>query len=295
MRIIALGFFDGVHRGQGALLRTAREMALRKGVSAAGLTFDRHPGDLLGKPAPQINRLEERVWLMRTQYAMDEVLVLPFDAQMMHTPWEAFAARLLGQYQAQGLVCGTDFRFGDRAQGNAEGLRDYAAAHGVECVIVPPVLDGAEPVSSTRIRAALESGDLAAANRMLGHPHLITGIVEHGKQMGRRLGFPTANLPIAPELLEPRKGVYAARVTLPDGEKRIGVTNIGLRPTVEDSKRANVEPWLLDFDGDLYHQPIRVELLEFLRPETRFDSVEALRTQVMSDGERARALLEGRL
>ncbi len=295
MRIIALGFFDGVHRGHGALLRRAKAMARERGVSAACLTFDRHPGDLLGRPAGQINTLAERAWLMRTQYGMDEVLTLPFDAQLMHTPWEAFAARLLEEFEAAGLVCGTDYRFGDRAMGTAERLRDYAHRHGAACEIVAPVLEGGEPVSSTRIRAALEAGELAAANGLLGHPHLLTGVVEHGKQMGRQLGFPTANLPIAPELLVPRRGVYAARVTLPDGSRRIGVTNIGLRPTVEDSGRANVEPWLLDFAGDLYGQFLRVELLEFLRPETKFDSVEALRAQVMADGGRARALLEGRL
>ena len=295
MRIIALGFFDGVHRGHGALLRRAKALAQDKSVSAACLTFDRHPGVMVGKPVSQINTVAEREWLMRTQYGMDEVLVLPFDEQLMHTPWEDFAARLLGEMEAVGLVCGEDFRFGDRAQGTAERLRDYAAARGVVCEIVSPVLEGEAPVSSTRIRAALESGDIHAANELLGHPHLITGVVEHGKQMGRQLGFPTANLAIAPELLVPRKGVYAARVTLPDGSKRIGVTNIGLRPTVEDSNRANVEPWLLDFSGDLYGQSIRVELLEFLRPETKFDSVEALRAQVMADGDRARELLEGRL
>ena len=198
MRIIALGFFDGVHRGHGALLQRARELAREKGVSAACLTFDRHPGDLLGKPAGQINTTAEREWLMRTQYGMDEVLFLPFDEQTMHTPWEVFAARLLSEFEAVGLVCGTDYRFGDRAQGSAERLREYAAAHGAFCEIVPPVLEGGAPISSTRIRAALESGELAAANGMLGHPHLITGLVEHGKQMGRQLGFPTANLAIAP-------------------------------------------------------------------------------------------------
>lgn len=295
MRIIALGFFDGVHRGHGALLRRAKALAQQRGVSAACLTFDRHPRALLGKTAGQINTTAEREWLMRSLYAMDEVLVLPFDEQLMHTPWEAFAERLLGEYEAVGLVCGEDYRFGDRAQGTAERLRAYAAQRGVSCEIVAPVLEGETPVSSTRIRAALEAGELAAANELLGHPHLITGVVEHGKQMGRQLGFPTANLAIAPELLVPRKGVYAARVTLPDGSKRIGVTNIGLRPTVEDSTRANVEPWLLDFSGDLYGQTIRVELLEFLRQETKFESVEALRAQVMADGDRARELLEGRI
>lgn len=295
MRIIALGFFDGVHRGHGALLRRAKELAQQRGISAACLTFDRHPGAFLGKPAGQINTTAERAWLMQSLYDMDEVLVLHFDEQLMHTPWETFAERLLDEYAAAGLVCGEDYRFGDRAQGTAERLRAYAAQRGVSCEIVAPVLEGGTPVSSTRIRAALEAGELAAANELLGHPHLITGVVEHGKQMGRQLGFPTANLAIAPELLVPRKGVYAARVTLPDGSKRIGVTNIGLRPTVEDSNRANVEPWLLDFSGDLYGQCIRVELLEFLRPETKFESVDALRAQVMADGDRARELLEGRV
>lgn len=295
MRIIALGFFDGVHRGHGALLQRAREMADRRGVQAACLTFDRHPGDLLGHPAGQINTLAERDWLMRTQYGMDEVLTLPFDEALMHTPWEVFAARLLEEFEGAGLVCGTDYRFGDRAQGTALRLQGYAAARSAECQIVPPVLDGGEPISSTRIRAALEAGELRRANEMLGHPYLLMGAVEHGKQMGRQLGFPTANLSMAPERLVPRRGVYAARVTLPDGRCRIGVTNIGLRPTVEDSRRVNAEPWLLDYEGDLYGQTLRVELLEFLRPETKFENVAALRTQVLADGERARKLLEGRL
>lgn len=284
MRIVALGFFDGVHCGHGALLRCARTMAEQAGCTAACLTFDRHPGDLLGRPAPLINTPAERAWLMRQLYGIDEVLTLPFTPELMHTPWQVFAARLLTEFDAAGLVCGADYRFGDRAEGTAERLRGFAAGHGVDCRIVPPVLQDGAPVSSTRIRAALEAGRLNEANALLGHPHLLTGVVEHGKHVGSQLGFPTANLPIAPGVLAPRHGVYAARVTLPEGGRRVAVTNIGLRPTLEQTDRVNVESWIQNYDGDLYGRPLRVELLEFLRPETQFASVEALRAQVLADG-----------
>lgn len=284
MRIIALGFFDGVHRGHGALLRCARAMADQVGCTAACLTFDRHPGDLLGQPAPLINTSAERAWLMQRLYGINEVLVLPFTPTLLHTPWQDFAARLLTEYQAAGLVCGADYRFGDRAEGTAERLHAFAAEHGIECRIVPPVLQDGAPISSTRIRVSLEAGLLDEANDLLGHPHLLTGVVEHGKHVGSQLGFPTANLPVAPGVLAPCHGVYAARVTLPDGSRRMAVTNIGLRPTLEQTDRVNVESWIQDYDGDLYGRPLRVELLEFLRPEMQFASVEALRGQVLADG-----------
>lgn len=291
-RVLALGFFDGVHRGHGALLRQARALAAELDAAPACLTFDRHPGDLLGQPAPLINTAAERRWLMTRRFGMAEVLTLPFDEALMHTPWEAFAARLLTEFRAAGLVCGADYRFGDRGAGSAALLRDYAAAQGVPCRIVPPVYLGGAPVSSTRIRAALEAGQLAEANELLGRPHLLTGVVEHGKHLGSQLGFPTANLAIQPGVLAPRRGVYAAWVTLPGGERRMSVTNIGLRPTVERSDRMNVESWLLHYKGNLYGQPLQVELMHFLRPETRFESAEALRQQVLSDGDTAQLLLE---
>jgi len=292
MRVIALGFFDGVHLGHAALLHETERLAAELGADAACLTFDRHPGELLGRPVPLLNTVAERAQLMRRLSGIREVLTLPFNKVMMHTPWEDFAAQLLTKYSAVGLVCGMDYSFGDRAEGTPERLRAYAQAHGAVCRIVAPVLRDGAPISSTRIRSALEAGQVEEANAMLGHAHRITGTVIHGKHIGSQLGFPTANIVPDPGILTPRYGVYASRVTLLDGTRHIGVTNIGLRPTLEQTARANVETWLQDYSGYLYGQPIEVELFRFLRPETRFDIPETLRQQVLADAAAARTMLK---
>ena len=289
-RVIALGFFDGVHRGHGALLRRAAEEARRRGCTPAVFTFDRPPKEVItGIPCPLINSPEDRSDLVKRLYGIDEMLMVPFDDEMRTTPWDRFVTDILvGRYGAVHLVAGHDHHFGYKNQGSPELLREKCAELGLGCDIIPAVtLDGVT-VSSTHIRKLLEEGGVETARAFLGHPHVLTQTVGHGRRLGRTIGVPTANLVAPPHVLLPRRGVYAAKVTLPDGRAFGGVTNVGVRPTVNHGQDVTVEPWILDFDGDLYGQKLRVEFFRRLREERKFDSLEALRAQIQCDALRTR-------
>lgn len=283
-RVIALGFFDGVHVGHGALLRTAKIKAEELGVTPAALTFDPHPNELIfGEKTPLINTLAERRELMTGLYGMEEMLVLPFDRAFMEMDWQDFVKEvLIKRFCAVHVVCGFDYTFGHRGLGNAEKLKALCSDLGIGCDVVEKVeLLGAE-VSSSRIRTLLEQGKLEEANILLGHPHFLSGEVIHGKQLGRVLGFPTANVPLEEGLLVPARGVYATCITCDSGVYK-AVTNIGSRPTVGESTQITAESYLLDFEGDLYGQTMKVELMKFLRPEQKFRSLDELKAAVLND------------
>ena len=289
-RVIALGFFDGVHLGHGALLRRAVEEAKKRGCESAVFTFDRPPKEVItGVPCPLINSPEDRAELVKRLYGIDEMLMVPFDDEMRTTPWDRFVTDILvGRYGAVHLVAGHDHHFGHRNQGSPELLREKCAELGLGCDIIPAVTIGGITVSSTHIRKLLEEGDVETARAFLGHPHVLTQTVGHGRQLGRTIGIPTANLVAPPHVLLPKRGVYAAKITLPDGRAFGGVTNVGVRPTVNNGQDVTVEPWILDFDGDLYGQAIRVEFYRRLRDERKFDSLAALRSQIETDAVKTR-------
>lgn len=289
-RVIALGFFDGVHLGHGALLRRAAEEAKKRGCESAVFTFDRPPKEVItGIPCPLINSPEDRAELVKRLYGIDEMIMVPFDDEMRTTPWDRFVTDILvGRYGAVHLVAGHDHHFGHRNQGSPELLKEKCAELGLGCDIIPAVtLDGVT-VSSTHIRKLLEEGDVETARAFLGHPHVLTQTVGHGRQLGRTIGIPTANLVAPPHVLLPKRGVYAAKITLPDGRAFGGVTNVGVRPTVNNGQDVTVEPWILDFDGDLYGQAIRVEFFRRLRDERKFESLDALRSQIETDAGKTR-------
>lgn len=289
-RVIALGFFDGVHLGHGALLRRAAEEAKKRGCESAVFTFDRPPKEVItGVPCPLINSPEDRAELVKRLYGIDEMLMVPFDDEMRTTPWDRFVTDILvGRYGAVHLVAGHDHHFGHKNQGSPELLREKCAELGLGCDIIPAVTIGGVTVSSTHIRKLLEEGDVETARAFLGHPHVLTQTVGHGRQLGRTIGIPTANLVAPPHVLLPRRGVYAAKITLPDGRAFGGVTNVGVRPTVNNGQDVTVEPWILDFDGDLYGQAIRVEFYHRLRDERKFDSLAALKSQIETDAVKTR-------
>ena len=290
-RVIALGFFDGVHLGHGALLRRAAEEAALRGCTPAVFTFDRPPKEVVtGVPCPLINSPEDRRDLVRRLYRIQDVLMVPFDREMMTTPWDDFIVRILvGRYHAVHLVAGHDHHFGHRNQGTPELLAQKCAQLGLGCDIIPKVEVAGITVSSTYIRRLVELGQISRANRFLGHPHTLTDTVAHGKKLGGTLGFPTVNLRFQPGVLVPAHGVYATRVTFENGESRPAVTNIGVRPTVDDGDRVTVEGFILDFQGDLYGQTVRMEFYKRLRGERKFPSLEALKDEVMRNAEQTRA------
>ena len=286
-QILALGFFDGVHLGHGALLKACRAMADEAGCRAGVVTFSSHPDTLVfGKTPGLINTAADRERLMRELYAMDTVITLPFDRAMMTMPWQEFFRLLLTRYHAAGLVCGHDFRFGDHGLGDGKKLAEACNAAEIPCVVVPEqTLDGVT-VSSTHIRSLLERGDMETAVRFLGHPYILSGTVVHGHQLGRTIGIPTANLTLPGELLPPKFGVYACLARIGD-KKYPAVTNIGTRPTVR-GEGITAEPWILDFEGDLYGRELVLEFYRFLRPEMKFPSLEALQVEIRKNAEETR-------
>ena len=295
-RVIALGFFDGVHLGHAALLRLTRRRADELGIPAAVLTFDTHPDTLVyHQPVPLINTLEDRKYLMEEKFSMDEVILAHFDRAMMEMPWEAFVEDyLLGELGAKHVVCGHDFSFGYRGQGTPDKLRRLCAQRGVGVNVVDKVSLGGITVSSTHIRQLIRQGDMEAAAQMLGHRHFLSGEVLHGKELGCRLGFPTANLALPEGLIAPAYGVYATLVTLPDGTVHPAVTNVGVRPTVHDQLGRLVEAWILDCTAELYGEKIRVEFFTRLRGEKKFDSLEALREEVLRNADETRIYFQNR-
>lgn len=290
-RVIALGFFDGVHLGHGALLQRTKELAQQYGVQAAALTFDCHPDELVhGAKVLLLNTAEERQRLMQEQYGMEELLTLHFDRERMNQPWQDFIEHtLVEEYGAIHVVCGYDYRFGARGEGNAQSLARHCQTLGIGCDCIAQVVVDGKTVSSTLIRSMISQGNMEEAVRLLGHPHYISGTVVSGRKIGRTIGIPTANLQPHHSLLLPKHGVYAA-VTMIHGKAHCAVVNIGDRPTVE-GHHTTIEPWILDFDGDLYGQELRLELYHYLRQERRFDSLEALREEILRNAEQTGSLL----
>ena len=289
-RVIALGFFDGVHLGHGALLRRVAELAGGSTALPCAFTFDRSPAAALtGQEIPLLTGVEDRRWLMETLYGIRELIVAPFSL-LRDMDWRDFVTgylqRELGVVHA---VAGHDFRFGRGGEGTPRRLKDLCGELGVGCDIIPRVeLDGVT-VSSTHLRALIGSGELEKAARFLGHPHVLSGTVVHGKGLGRTLGTPTANLPVPEGIIIPAFGVYASRVLLPDGEARPAVTNVGVRPTVnQGTAGVTVEPWILDYRGDLYGKTVHLELYKRLRPERKFASTDELRAAILRNAEETR-------
>ena len=288
-KIFALGFFDGVHLGHQTLLHACTRLAQQAGIGTAAITFDRHPHSLFTvQPQPLLNTTKNRCGLLQS-CGMETVLTYPVNAQTMTMPWESFLEALIAE-GAAGFVCGYDFRFGKNGEGNAEKLAKFAEERNLPYYIVDEQTMDGEKISSTRIRALLEQGDIENANRLLGHPHMLSGTVVKGRGLGRTIGIPTANMQLPKELVTPAFGVYACSVCV-DGNHYAAVTNIGTRPTV-DGQNVTVEPWILDFDGDLYGKEITLEFHKFLRPEQKFGSLEELKAQIQKDAATTREILK---
>ena len=290
--VLALGFFDGVHRGHAALLRQAVLVSEREGIPSAVMTFDTHPDTLVrGEPVELINSAPDRAWLIRHYFHIDRVEFFRFTEDTMRTPWRTFLDTIRSELGAVHFVVGYDFRFGWRGEGTAALLRDYCRENALGCDIIDPVVIDGITVSSTYIRGLLKAGNMREAERFMGHPHILSDMVRHGRALGRKLGAPTVNMRFAPGVLIPRYGVYAARAHLREGVFS-AVTNIGVRPTVSSDNTVSVESHLLDYSGNLYGRPVLLEFVEHIRDEIAFSSVDELSAQISADTERARSILE---
>ena len=292
--VIALGFFDGVHRGHGALLRKTAERARELGAVPAAFTFDRPPKEVVtGQPVYLINSNRDRQGLMERLYGIERVIFAPFDREMMTMPWEDFISELLvRKYHAVHLVAGHDFRFGHKNEGDVEKLRSYCAAHGLGCDIIPRVEKDGVTVSSTYIRSLLEAGEVRRAAEFLGHYFSVEGTVRHGEGIGKKSLFPTANLIPEEHIIALKRGVYATRAHLPNGETCVGVTNVGVRPTVSDKNTVTIETYLVGFDGDLYGQKLQLDFFDYLREEKKFSSTQELHDMIAQNAREAEMIVK---
>ena len=279
--IYALGYFDGVHAGHTQLLSACRVLAQSGGYGCGAVTFSTHPEALLQGKAPRLINTDRDRNMLLMQHHMDTVVELEFDEMLMQTPWQLFLEQLIRDHGAAGFVCGSDFRFGSGGEGTACSLEAFCQSRQLPCrVVEQQQIDGIR-VSSTHIRRLLEQGNLPQAMRFLGHPHILSGTVQRGKQLGRTIGVPTANLAYPGQLVQLPYGVYACRVCV-EGKLYASVTNVGVRPTV-DGQGVTVENWLQDFSGDLYGKTITVRFYEFLRPEYKFPDLSHLKGQIEND------------
>ncbi len=289
-RVIALGFFDGVHNGHGALMRRTYEVAQQLGAVPSAFTFDPHPQNVIfGRPTPLLTSPEDRADLMRQYYGIEDVIVEPFTVERMKQPWKDFVEQtLVRDLGAVHLVCGHDYHFGYKGEGNPQRLRELCAELGIGCDVIEKVEQEGITVSSTYIRTLVAQGEIERANEFLGHPYTLSDQVSHGKKLGTTLGFPTVNLKLKEHVMPPAKGVYATKVILENGDVHPAVTNVGTRPTVDDGDQLTIEGFILDFHGDLYGQKIRMEFYKYLREEKKFPSFDALKAEIAHNVEQTR-------
>ena len=279
---LTIGFFDGVHQGHRYLLQQLEELAAANGLSAAAVTFDRHPRTVVQSDfVPSLLTTQEEKLALLSKTFSGEIIVLPFTQELSEMTAKEFMQNILREkLNAELLLMGYNHRFG-HGGGNPEDYVIWGQETGIK-VCLAKALAG-EKVSSSRIRNLISLGEVKKANNLLGYPYFLTGKVTEGKQIGRQIGFPTANLTLPEQKLMPACGVYAVWVTIPDHSKRGGMLCIGHRPTVEQNGEISVEVHIFDFNGDLYGTSISIDFIEKLRDERHFDSLEELQKQLILD------------
>jgi riboflavin kinase/FMN adenylyltransferase len=294
--VVALGNFDGVHKGHQALIAHACALAEERRAPLGVVAFEPHPQEFF-RPGPESFRLTPFRAKARliAEAGADALFALHFDAEMAGKSAQDFVADVLVAGLGVGcVVVGEDFQFGKGRAGNVTVLSYMGEMEGFGVEVFDPVKAGGEKISSTQIREALKAGRPEDAARLLGHWWSVEGRVEHGEKRGRTIGVPTANMRLD-DCLKPAFGVYAVRATLYEDDRAVltrdGVANFGIRPMFETDVPL-LETWLFDFDGDLYGKHLAVELIAYLRPEAKFDGLDALKAQIAKDADDARAILK---
>jgi riboflavin kinase/FMN adenylyltransferase len=290
--VVALGNFDGVHRGHQLLLRRMTAYAHKIDALSAVFLFYPHPQQVLnpGRSPRLLLDTDKKIELLKEQGA-DVVLMVPFNLEYAFLAPEDFMEKILvAELHVSGVFVGYNYRFGRRAEGTPEQLREFGEQKGFHVEVIPPVLYQEVPVSSTLVRRALLSGDIHQAKELLGYSPILKGKIVPGEQRGRKLGFPTANVELPAELLLPQNGVYAGEALL-QGSRYLTVLNIGVHPTFGSGRERLIEAHLLGFQGDIYHQGIEIRLMERLRDERKFDSSQDLIRQIEKDIEAAKMLV----
>lgn len=290
---LAIGVFDGVHIGHQALVRAVAERARRDGATPVAATFDPLPIEVLAPAAPPsaLSDPDERCALLLAAGAATAV-VFSFTPEFAALAPDEFARRLAAAGDVRSVCVGEDFQFGRDRAGDVDVLKDLGRRHGFTVDLAPAVTAGGEIVSSTRVRNALLAGDITGAAALLGRHYAVTGNVQHGEKRGRALGFPTINLGIAPNRLLPRDGIYAVWAGVAN-QRAMAAASLGVRPTFGGGER-RLEAFLLDFEGDLYGERVRIEFVRRLRDELRFSSAAELSTQIAKDVAETRKALSER-
>ena len=292
--LLTVGVFDGVHLGHQRLLTHLRNEAQQRDLLTGVVTFKSHPQKVLsrGSKLLWLSNLETRTNLLRS-FGIDVIVTLPFTPQLAELTAREFVQLLKDYLKMRGLVVGPDFALGKNREGSADQLRLLGQEMGFIVEVVPPVVLDGQVISSSAVRLALAQGDMETVEKLFGRPFSLTGQVVTGDRRGRILGFPTANLDVEPEQALPSDGVYVTVAHI-DHESLPSVTNIGVRPTFGGGKRL-VEAYLLDYEGELREQKLRIDLLDKLRDEKHFDTAEELKAQIRKDVEQARAILDKRM
>ena len=285
--VIALGMFDGVHLGHRALINRLLEEAKRLNAVPCVFTFSNHPLEVLGDSVRLLSSTRERNQMLRSLGTQD-VESVPFTREMAALSTEEFIDLIAERWEISGLVVGYNYTCGDRGAGTPETLKEIGVRRGFSVSVVDPVLYDGAPVSSTRIREAVERGDVTLAEKLLSRRYSLSGKVVVNKRIGRRIGFPTANIEVDPKRVIPADGVYAS-VAFVGGSAYRAVTNIGTNPTVH-GEALTIETHLIDFDADIYGETLTVAFRKRLRGEAKFDSLDALKEQIQADVAAAAAL-----
>ena len=289
---LTIGNFDGLHLGHKALIQKLCSKAAETNAQAVAITFYPHPRVFFGiekDPYNLMTRGEKNS--MFEQLGLDQVITLPFNKTLASMAAEDFLSELITHFNLQGMVMGLDFSLGKDREGTIPAIQAFMRRFRIQVLRESPVLLDGQVIASEAIRTALGNGQPELAAVMLGRPYSISGKVQTGKKLGRRLGLPTANLTIEPEKFVPKYGVYASKTWL-DGKSYASVSSIGVRPTVEENGTPNVETLILDFDNDIYDEEIKVEFVQFIRPEIKFENIGDLSKRIEEDKEEARSILK---
>ncbi|MBP5211806.1 MAG: riboflavin biosynthesis protein RibF [Pyramidobacter sp.] len=289
--IVCIGAFDGYHRGHFSLFERARSLSRGMDTDWALVTFEPHPRFVLGGLKARLFSPAEKAFLRRC-FGLPEPVEIPFTHEFANTEPQLFLDELRARVPLEGVVVGSDFRFGRGRTGDGDFLRGYCEARGLSVALVPQLTEGGSPVSSSRVRSCVENGDLEEAKCLLGYPFFIRSQVVTGQRRGRTLGFPTANLTPGEYKLIPAEGVYAGSAWA-DGGWRAAAVSVGRNPTFGGEADVRLEAHLLDFHGDLYGRELFLTLFERLRPMERFSGAAELAAQMERDCERARAIFAG--
>ncbi len=282
-RVIALGFFDGVHIGHKALLDRVNERAAEHGLIPSVINFDTHPDSLVfNRTVGLIYDNEKRIEIINKEFGISDIIMIHFDRAMMETPWDEFLSLLLEKHFLRWVVIGYDFRFGWKGLGTPDKVSDFCRNNGLGFDLIPAVEKDGETVSSTIIRRCITRGEMEKAEALLGRPYSVSGKILHGRKVGTRIGYPTINLKISEKISVPSFGVYATE-TLVKGNKYHSITNIGIRPTFYTNSEITMETNLFDYSENLYEENAEVFFYKKIRGEKKFSSPEELTVQISKD------------